>query len=223
MMTMRAGRPRRGEEVGRRDQLLEQAVQLFAEHGYGNLSLETIAREAHVSLRTIYRQFGGKAELFGAVIRHLSDEFFAGLPLDELPTRPLEHVLVEFGRHYLRRITQPGCMCLRAQIQAEAKRFPETAAEFYRNGPERTLLRLTEFFALQQRYGRVVEANCRMLAEQFVSLLRGERFYSVLLAVEEPPSDQEIDAWVTGAVRVFLRGCSKPDVELPVGEGSGRE
>jgi len=217
MMTMRAGRPRRGEETGRRDQLLEQAVQLFAEHGYGNVTLETIAREAHVSLRTIYRQFGGKAELFGAVIRHLSDEFVAGLPLDEFPIRPLEHVLVEFGRHYLRRIMQPGCMCLRAQIQAEAKRFPETAAEFYRNGPERTLLRLAGFFALQQRYGRVIEVDCRMLAEQFISLLRGERFYRVQLAVEDPPSEHEIDSWVGEAVRVFLHGCQKPEGK-PEGE-----
>src|SRR5690606_9683517 len=113
------------------------------------------AREAHVSLRTIYQQFGGKAALFGAVIRHLSDEFVASLPLDGDCSHSLEQTLVDFGCHYLRRITQPECMCLRAQIQAEAKRFPELAAEFYRNGPERTLFRLAEFLAAQQRNGRL--------------------------------------------------------------------
>lgn len=211
MTTTRSGRPRRGEETARRDQLLERAAQLFAEHGYGNVTLETIAREAHVSLRTIYRQFGGKAALFGAVIRHLSDEFVASLPLDDVASRPVEEILVEFGRYYLRRITQPGCMCLRAQIQAEAKRFPELAAEFYRNGPERTLLRLAEFFATLQQHGRVVEADCRMLAGQFVTVLRGERFHRMQLGLDEPPSEPEIDAWVSETVRLFLHGCLKAD------------
>lgn len=207
-MTMpRTGRPRRGEESARRDQLLERAIELFAEHGYGNLSLEMIAREAHVSLRTIYQHFGGKAALFGAVIRHLSDEFVASLPLDESLSRSVEDALVEFGRHYLLRITQPGCMCLRAQIQAESKRFPELAAEFYRNGPERTLLRLAEFFDAQQRQGRIVATDSQILAGQFLTVLRGERFHRMQLGLDGPPTEQEIDAWVAASVGLFLRGC----------------
>ncbi len=215
MTTIRSGRPRKGEESARRERLLEQAVQLFAEHGYGNLSLETVAREAHVSLRTIYQQFGGKAELFGAVIRHLSDEFVASLPLDGDPSRPLDQTLVDFGRHYLRRITQPECMRLRAQIQAEAKRFPELAAEFYRNGPERTLLRLAEFLATQQRNGRLIGMDCQVLAGQFINLLRGELMHRLQLGLEEPPSEPQTEAWAKQAVQLFLHGSLKPDGHRP--------
>lgn len=211
MTTTRSGRPRKGEESARRDRLLEQAIQLFAAHGYGNLTLETIAREAHVSLRTIYQQFGGKAALFGAVIRHLSDEFVASLPLDGDPSQSLDQTLVGFGRHYLRRITQPECMCLRAQIQAEARRFPELAAEFYRNGPERTLLRLAEFFATQQRKGRLIEADCQVLAGQFINLLRGELFHRLQLGLDDPPSEQETETWAKQAVQLFLHGSLKSD------------
>lgn len=222
MTTIRSGRPRKGEEATRRDRLLEQAVQLFAEHGYGNLSLETIAREAHVSLRTIYQQFGGKAALFGAVIRHLSDEFVASLPLDDDPSGSLDQILAEFGRHYLRRLTQPECMCLRAQIQAEARRFPELAAEFYRNGPERTLLRLADFFSTQQQNGHLIEADCHVLAGQFVNLLRGERFHRLQLGLDDPPSEQEAEAWARQAVQLFLHGCLKADGRSRVGGGKPR-
>lgn len=211
MTRPRSGRPRKGDETARRDRLLEQAIKLFAIHGYGSLSLETIAREAHVSLRTIYQQFGGKAALFGAVIRHLSDEFVTSLPLDGAPSRPLESILVDFGRHYLRRITQPDCMCVRAQIQAEARRFPELAAEFYRNGPERTLLRLAEFFSAQQRNGRIVEGDCQFLAGQFLNILRGERFHRLQLGLDEPASEQELEAWTRQAVQLFLHGCLNPE------------
>jgi TetR/AcrR family transcriptional repressor of mexJK operon len=213
--TIRSGRPRKGEEATRRDLLLDQAMQLFAERGYGNLSLETIARQAQVSLRTIYSQFGSKAELFGAVIRRVSDEFVASLPLECTSSRPLEDVLVEFGRFYLRRITRPACTALRAQIVAEAQRFPEFAAEFYRNGPERTLVRLAEFFAAQQRAGLLIETDSQFLAGQFLNAVRGERFHRQQLGLEAPPSEEEADAWARRSVRLFLRGCLKPETSQP--------
>ncbi|WP_022948931.1 TetR/AcrR family transcriptional regulator [Methylohalobius crimeensis] len=207
----RSGRPRKGEEEARRDQLLDHAMQLFAEHGYGNLSLETIAREAHVSLRTIYRHFGGKADLFGAVVHRVSDEFVAGLPLEKIRSRPMEEVLVDFGRIFLGRIGRPECARLRALILAEAQRFPELAAEFYRNGPERTLRRLSQFFAMQQEAGRVIEADSRFLAGQFISALRGEHFQRQQLGLEQPFAETEIDAWVKQVVRHFLYGCLKSE------------
>ena len=76
---IKCGRPRKGEELLSRDRLLDTAFSLFLEYGYGNLSLETIARDARVSMRTIYSQFGGKAGLFGAVIRRCSDQFVTSL------------------------------------------------------------------------------------------------------------------------------------------------
>lgn len=207
--TNRCGRPRKGEEEIRRNLLLDRAMQLFAEHGYGNLSLETIARTAQVSLRTIYSQFGSKAELFGAVIRRVSDEFVASLPLDSPLSRPLEEVLTEFGRIYLDRVNRPGCLRLRTQIMAEAHRFPEFAAEFYRNGPERTLLSLAEFFVAQQQAGQLIEGDCRFLASQFLNALRGERFQQQQLGLEAPLSEAETDVWVRQVVSYFLRGCLK--------------
>lgn len=209
--TIRCGRPRKGEEGIRRDQLLDQAMQLFAVHGYGNVSLETIAREARVSLRTIYCQFGGKAALFGAVIRRVSDEFEAGLPSGDDLARPMEEILVEFGRFYLRRICLPECIHLRSQILAEAHRFPELAAEFYSNGPERAVLCLTEFFSTRQPTASLAEEDCRFLAGQFMNSLRGERFLRLQLGLEEPPTEEEAEAWVRRVVRLFLRGCLKPE------------
>lgn len=202
----KSGRPRKGEELARRDQLLHQAFLLFAEHGYGSLSLETLAREARVSLRTIYRQFGGKAELFGAVIRQCSDLFVAALPQEEVEA-PVEETLIEFGKRFLYRVTRPECVRLRSQIMAEAQRFPEFATEFYRHGPARTLEGLSRFFASQQKKGRLTLQDPSFLAGQFVSALRGDKFQRIQLGLEGPPSEEEIEHWVRRAVRLFLRGC----------------
>jgi AcrR family transcriptional regulator len=204
---IRLGRPKKGEETSRRDQLLEHAVRLFAEHGYSNLSLETIAREARVSLRTIYRQFGGKGELFGAAIRHYSDLFVAALPLDPGRSKPFEEALVDFAREFLFRLTRPDMVRLRTQLMAEVHRFPGLAAEFYAQGPERTLDRLARFFAVHQQAGRVAEADPGFLAGQFVNCLRGERFQRLQLGLEATPDEREIELWARRAVGLFLRGC----------------
>jgi TetR/AcrR family transcriptional repressor of mexJK operon len=203
---IRLGRPKKGEEATRRDQLLEHAVRLFAEYGYGNLSLETIAREARVSLRTIYRQFGGKAELFGAVVRHYSDLFVAALSFEQ-QHRPFEEALLEFAREFLFRLTRPELVRLRVQFMAEAYRFPELAAEFYAQGPERTLRRLAQFFAFHQQAGRVADQDPMFLAGQFVNCLRGERFQRLQLGLEETPSEKDIEPWARQAVDLFLYGC----------------
>ena len=98
---IKCGRPRKGEESLSRDRLLDTALKLFLEHGYGNLSLETIARDARVSMRTIYSQFGGKAGLFGAVIKRCSDPFVTVLSEESaLEGRP-EEALVAFARQFL--------------------------------------------------------------------------------------------------------------------------
>lgn len=203
----RIGRPRKGESAIRRDQLLDHALRLFVERGYGNVSLETIAREARVSLRTIYRHFGGKADLFGAVIRHYSDLLAATLPLDQAQASPLEETLVAFGKHFIFCLSRPEIIRLRAQLIAEAHQFPELAAEFYEQGPQRTLDRLAAFFAMHQKAGRLIAMDPTLLAEQFISALRGERLQRQQLGLESAPTENEVERWAKQTVNLFLQGC----------------
>ena len=204
------GRPRKDEEEKRREQLLEQAVRLFGEHGFGNLSLETIAREARVSLRTIYSQFGGKAGLFSAAVRRYSDFFVAALPVDRVGDTPFDEILVEFAREYLFQLTRPELIRLRGQFLAEAHRFPELACEFYSQGPERTLNHLAGFFEGQQFAGRLGAGDPLFLAGQFVSALRGERFQRLQFGLDASPSADEVAVWARQAVDLFLQGCLHP-------------
>ncbi|GAB6048133.1 TetR/AcrR family transcriptional regulator [Methyloparacoccus murrellii] len=203
----RPGRPRKAEEALRRRELLEQALSLFSQHGYGHLSLEHIAREARVSLRTIYRYFGGKAGLFRAVIRGYSDLFVAALPVGEgCPGNP-EPVLLEFAREYLYHVTRPELIQLRIQAMALARQLPEVARESYAEGPERTITHLARFFECYRRNGLLAPVDTRFLAGQFVNALRGERYQRLQFGLEPTPSRREIDDWAREAVSLFLRGC----------------
>ncbi|MGR8935844.1 MAG: TetR/AcrR family transcriptional regulator [Gammaproteobacteria bacterium] len=200
---IKCGRPAKGNELLSRDRLLDAALKLFLEHGYGNLNMETIARDAHVSLRTLYNQFGGKAGLFGALIRRCSDQFVAGLSDADAP----EEALAAFARQFLLRITRPDVVRLRAILIGEAPRFPELATQFYEQGPQRTLEHLAEFFAKHQKKGYFLAIDPRFLAEQFVSSLRSERLQQLQLGLAATPDEQEVDVWARQATRLFLYGC----------------
>ncbi|MDA0563821.1 TetR/AcrR family transcriptional regulator; helix-turn-helix transcriptional regulator [Streptomonospora sp. S1-112] len=61
----------RRDEVRRR--LLDAAVRVFAERGYADSRLEDIAREAGFTKGAVYSNFGGKQELFAAILRERSE------------------------------------------------------------------------------------------------------------------------------------------------------
>jgi len=200
---IKCGRPQKGMEQLSRDRLLDAALRLFLEHGYGNLSMETIARDAHVSMRTIYSQFGGKAGLFGALIRRSSDQF-----VDSLSTQyPPKEALIAFSRQFLRYITRPDIVRIRAILIGESPRFPDLAMQFYQQGPQRTLDYLTKFFSEQQQLGYFSMIPSHFLAEQFLSALRSERLQKLQLGLEKTPDEQEIDDWAKQATELFLNGC----------------
>jgi AcrR family transcriptional regulator len=200
---VKCGRPCKGDEQLSRDRLLDSANRLFLEHGYGNLNMETIARDAHVSMRTIYNEFGGKAGLFGALIRRCSDQFIHSLSAEG----PLEEALLTFARQFIFRITRPDVLRLRAILIGESTRFPDLATQFYEQGPRRTLDYLTEFFRQQQLAERITLIEPAFLADQFISALRGERLQRLQLGLEETPDAAEIEIWVLQATQLFLNGC----------------
>lgn len=61
------GRPRLGSE-DKRERILVEAFDLFAQHGYAGTSLTKVARAADISKPGLLHHFGSKQELFSAVL-----------------------------------------------------------------------------------------------------------------------------------------------------------
>jgi AcrR family transcriptional regulator len=62
-----------------RDQLIEVATRLFAEHGYEGTSIEAVLSAAGVSRGALYHHFAGKEALFIAVVQAVSARVIADL------------------------------------------------------------------------------------------------------------------------------------------------
>jgi AcrR family transcriptional regulator len=141
-----AGRPKACDVESRMHELVETAGALFLKDGYTKVSLETIARQAHVAVRTIYVKFGGKAGLFNAVIASRRDRFFRASDM-ETDTRPVREVIADFAHHLLDLLYSPEAISLKRIVIAEAPTNPELAETFFKAGPKLTRDMLERFFA----------------------------------------------------------------------------
>jgi AcrR family transcriptional regulator len=87
--------PRRRDSAASRDRLLAAASELFADRGYDQATSRDIGIRAEVDPTMIARYFGGKAQLFIAVLR--SEEVLEQ-PLDLLVPERLQSLIERTGR-----------------------------------------------------------------------------------------------------------------------------
>jgi TetR/AcrR family transcriptional repressor of mexJK operon len=141
-----AGRPKAAEVEARMQELLHTAGTLFLKNGYTKTSLESIARAAHVAVRTIYVKFGGKAGLLHAVLADKRHRFFRSQPM-QTDTRPLKEVVDDFARNMYDLLTSQEAVDMQRIVMAEAPTNPELAEAFWNGGPRQTREMLGQFFS----------------------------------------------------------------------------
>ena len=101
-----AERPsRREREQAFRSQLvLEAAEAVFAEHGFEGASVESIAAKAEVAIATLYKLFGSKEAVFGALVEWRQDEFLLEVQTlaseDVAPPERLQRLIEGIFRYF---------------------------------------------------------------------------------------------------------------------------
>ncbi len=141
-----AGRPRSSEREARLHDLIHTAGVLFLKHGYRNVSLEMLARQAHVAVRTIYVKFGGKAGLLNAVLVANRERFFNTHEMEQ-DRRPLKEIVSDFAAHFLDLVSMPEALSMARMVIADAPGNEELARTFFDAGPKQTREMLLRFFA----------------------------------------------------------------------------
>jgi TetR/AcrR family transcriptional regulator, mexJK operon transcriptional repressor len=203
----RGGRPSREEAALLRDRILEIATELFLADGYGETTIEKVAKRAGVSKRTLYHRFPDKAALFGAVVHCIVDrlrppdipELFVGDGLEEILTR--------LARAILAAALNPQALALHRVILAEAGRFPELAAAIAERSASREAIGLIG--ALLDR--KTTAKRGALYDKHFAAT----QFLQMVVALPQrralglgtPMSTSELDAWSRQTARLFLYGC----------------
>ena len=204
------GRPTRAESARRLDHLLDLATQQFLNQGYGATTIAAVARDSGIAKKTIYRRFGDKPALFGAVLRRLSDRWLRLLGEVAVEGAALQPTLRAFARQVLDGAVSQEGMMLSAMIQAEARAFPQLAQGYYETGPGRIQAALARFLAVQHAAGRLAIEDPAVAAEQFLHLAIGGIHRRAMLGIGPAPDRAALDRRADFAVRIFLDGCRTP-------------
>lgn len=91
------------EEVRRR--LLAAGAAIFAEHGYDDTRLEDVAKAAGFTKGAVYSNFGGKQELFGAILTERAEAERAAVTEGVRATEDADAAIRQAARHVAQRIT----------------------------------------------------------------------------------------------------------------------
>lgn len=203
----KAGRPRASEAEARLLDLMNTAAALFRDKGYSKVSLELIAREAHVAVRTIYVKFGGKAGLFKALVLRKREEFFVTMESLEESKRPIREVLLDYGLRFHQLVTSPEVVIFHQIVIAEAHNNPDLAEAFFDAGPRQTREMLSRFFSRDDIRAQLRDdVDPARLAIYLLNCLMGDqlkRFLFESRCAIADGSPQEIEQ----AIDMFLRGA----------------
>ena len=188
--TKSAGRPKASEVEARTQELIDAAGCLFLKHGYAGVSLETIAREARVAVRTIYVKFGGKAGLLEAVLQARRERFFPVGKMD-VDQRPIREVIDEFAGYFYDMLCEPDAMTLQRVVMAEAGSSPELAETFYEAGPRMTREMLERYFARPDVRAQLrPDVPVALLPAHLIACVNGDPVVRYLFPDREPPREE---------------------------------
>ncbi|HLY55468.1 MAG TPA: TetR/AcrR family transcriptional regulator [Stellaceae bacterium] len=204
----RSGRPSRERAARLGGDIVAVAAELFLVDGYGATSIETVARRAGVSKRTIYSRFPDKAALFRAVVRQVLDRLrppdvdalFAG--------GPLVRVLEGLARTILAAALDPLALALYRLSVAEAARFPDVAVALGAEGGRNEAV---------GRLSALLAAAAPGRSPEEVQLAAAHFLYMVIavpqrraLGLGPAMSAAELDQWARATVSLFLDGWGRP-------------
>jgi AcrR family transcriptional regulator len=210
------GRPQVRSDDETRAVVTNAASLKFQSMGFAAACVSDIAQEAGISTKTLYRLFPAKADLFESVVADRIDRFT--LEADE--THPpvsdivssLAHLLIAYGRLTL----DPETIAINRLVVAEAERFPEIAATFYRRAILGTARVVEAWLLVRQRSGEIDIDDVYAAGGMLRGMMTMEPQRAAMLGQRPPPSDDEIKVRALMCARLFLNGCLRQKAKEPI-------
>ncbi|HEY5803612.1 MAG TPA: TetR/AcrR family transcriptional regulator [Lysobacter sp.] len=194
-----------------RNQILAAASELFLRDGYANTSIDAVIEKVGGSKRAIYSHFGGKDDLFAAMVTSLSEAALQAIPdADEVAGKDVRTSLLRFARAVMQVLMDPRTVAVYRVVVSESARMPGLAATFLKNGSGRAASALAQVLQRYVDTGVLKVANPMQAAEHFIGMLRDDSHLEVVLGVRPPLNEQEWNARVTQVVDIFLDGTRAP-------------
>jgi AcrR family transcriptional regulator len=211
LKTWDADDPKASLMMRKRDLIVNAARSAFLNGGYADTSMDSIAKGAGVSIKTVYRHFENKDDLFVAVIRAAcSTDICGGIPAqrvwpDKAPRLALNLAAVEYLRHAL----SAEQVALYRVVLRDVGRFPELGRQYSQEVIEGRNTLIVEYLRRWSTSRGWKIKDPVGAANTFAGLLRSGWFESILLGTESVQEAALLQHARTGAAQMLILLNSK--------------
>jgi AcrR family transcriptional regulator len=203
------GRPQARCDEDTRAIIFDAARHEFAASGYAATNMESVARRAGVSTKTLYRLIPNKAALFEAMITDRIDTFASVVRLKACDGRGIEAALREALIVCGELILDNDVITLQRVIIGDSEKFPEIAETFYHKAIRRTEHTLANWLQAQSERGLIKVDDAETAAGMLLGMLVFQPQRAVLFGHAPPPDRAELERRADAVAELFLRGCAR--------------
>lgn len=172
--------------------------------GFDAASMNDVTREAGVSKGTLYVYFANKEDLFAAIVNSERAHFVEIVRAALVDDADIASSLLQFGKVFATHVTSDKTISAMRTVVGVRERMPTLCQRFF-TGPDNLRTVLRSFLERKAEAGAVEIEDFDLAARQFLEMASGGYFKLRLFGdMDAPPSADEIDYVVRGAVRVFL-------------------
>ena len=203
------GRPQARCDDDTRVIIFDAARLEFAASGYAATSMESVARRAGVSTKTLYRLVPNKAALFEGMITDRIDTFASVVRLRACDGSNIKGALREALVIWGELILDGEVISLQRLILADGEKFPEIAETFYHKAIRRTEHTLANWLQAQSERGLIKVDDAEAAAGMLLGMLVFQPQRAVMFGHAPVPSREELERRAQAVAALFLRGCAR--------------
>jgi len=179
------------------------AARVIIEHGLAGASMDTIARYAKTSKRSIYERFPNKEALFENVMVYLCEQATAA-PDVAREDADLRASLSAIAHSLLLRFRQADTRKVLAEAIGSAGQFPEALNIFWELGPGQAALAVGKLLKAHKSRCDFSSVDIDSLGQQFVYDCSGPIVLRMLINSDYQPTDDEVDQHIASTVERLL-------------------
>ncbi len=198
------GRPPSLADEDRKALILQAAETVFDSFGYGDATMEEVARACGMAKKTVYKYFPDKGSLFGALL-----ESHVIAVIDSAPQsdgEPAEARLVRLIGDVASNILSPRQITLTRLVIAESIKYPELAQRFYRDCVEKTMSQVSRALVDDPSLRLPPGTDSRIFADMLISTVLGSiHLRALMLNPTKDALEEELRARIPLVVELINR------------------
>lgn len=204
------GRPQARCDEETRSIIFEAARREFAASGYAATNMESVARGAGVSTKTLYRLIPNKAALFEAMITERIERLASVVRLRACEGGDIDAALRDALLVCGELILDADVIAMQRMILSDSDKFPEVAETVFHKAIMPTQNTLASWLRTQHKRGLLVVDDADAAAGMLLGMLVFQPQRAVMYGRAPAPSREELERRVAACAKLFLQGCGKP-------------